>query len=64
MATVVEGPLSLEPSESAFGPDFLWPDLADRFARALEQTSLEALCRESARADVQRAPPEAPMYFI
>ena len=60
----VEGPMSLEPGESAFGPDFLWPELADRFARALEQTSLETLCREAARADVQRAHPDAPMYFI
>jgi Rrf2 family protein len=60
----VEGPLSLEPGESSFGPDFLWPELADRFARALEQTSLEGLCREAARAEVQRAHPDAPMYFI
>ena len=60
----VEGPLSLEPGESSFGPDFLWPELADRFARALEQTSLEGLCREAAHAEVQRAHPDAPMYFI
>jgi Rrf2 family protein len=47
-----------------FRPDFLWPDVADRFARVLEQTSLEALCRQAARAEVPRAHPDAPMYFI
>jgi Rrf2 family iron-sulfur cluster assembly transcriptional regulator len=68
----VEGPLAdaLRPSSAGappaggFRPDFLWPELADRFAAALEQTSLETLCRAAARAEVRRAHPDAPMYFI
>jgi Rrf2 family iron-sulfur cluster assembly transcriptional regulator len=68
----VEGPLADAlvpapadaPPSAGFRPDFLWPELAGRFAAALEQTSLEALCRAAARADVRRAHPDAPMYFI
>jgi Rrf2 family protein len=45
-------------------PDFLWPDLAERFAEVLADVSLEQLCRDAARAEVERAHPGAPMYFI
>jgi Rrf2 family iron-sulfur cluster assembly transcriptional regulator len=68
----VEGPLdeALEMSAPAgplgegYRPNFLWRELAARFAAALEYTTLEGLCREAARNDVRRAHPEAPMYFI
>jgi len=67
----VEGPLTkavaMAPPEggsSPLRPDFLWRDLAERFTDVLEETTLEELCREAARADVARAHPDAPMYFI
>jgi Rrf2 family protein len=50
--------------ESSYRPDFLWADLAARFARSLDEITLEELCREAARARVERAEPDAPMYFI
>lgn len=68
----VEGPLAEaltmppaagRPAEG-YRPDFLWPELAERLSAALEDTTLDALCREAARHDVKRAHPEAPMYFI
>ncbi len=67
----VEGPLGKalamaapEVASSALRPDFLWRELAERFGGVLEETTLEELCREAARADVERAHPDAPMYFI
>ena len=67
----VEGPLGKalamaapEAGSSALRPDFLWSELAERFGEVLEETTLEELCREAARADVERAHPDAPMYFI
>jgi Rrf2 family protein len=45
-------------------PDFLWPQLAERFATALAETTLDALCRDAARASVQRADAEGSMYYI
>jgi Rrf2 family transcriptional regulator, iron-sulfur cluster assembly transcription factor len=45
-------------------PDFLWPQLAERFANALAETTLEALCREAARRAVERAEPDSGMYYI
>ncbi len=68
----VEGPLdevlamtaSQGSSADGYRPEFLWRDLAARFAAALDETTLEALCREAARHDIRRAHPEAPMYFI
>ncbi len=67
----VEGPLSralaMAPPEggtSPLRPDFLWRDLAERLGEVLEDTTLDELCREAARADVERAHPDAPMYFI
>lgn len=67
----VEGPLeralemdAVEASPNRLRPTFLWGDLAERLGAALAETTLEALCREAARADVERAHPDAPMYFI
>jgi Rrf2 family protein len=67
----VEGPLGKalgmaapEGASSALRPDFLWGDLAERLGEVLTETTLEELCREAARADVERAHPDAPMYFI
>jgi Rrf2 family protein len=67
----VEGPLEdgvdMTPPEDerpSLRPDFLWRELALRFGEVLEETSLEALCRAAVRADVERAHPGAPMYFI
>jgi Rrf2 family iron-sulfur cluster assembly transcriptional regulator len=67
----VEGPpgevrIGADPGEEALGyrPDFLWPRLAKRVADMLEQITLEDLCRDAARAEVRRAHPDAPMYFI
>ncbi|MEM7411886.1 MAG: Rrf2 family transcriptional regulator [Myxococcota bacterium] len=45
-------------------PDFVWSDLAGRLAEALEQTTLEDLCREALRRQLPREEGEAPMYFI
>lgn len=54
------------PSDAGAGyrPDFVWQDLAERFAEMLESTTLHSLCLEAANVDVPRAHPEAPMYFI
>jgi Rrf2 family iron-sulfur cluster assembly transcriptional regulator len=67
----VEGPLEQalamaepEGGSSALRPEFLWRELAARFGEVLEETTLDELCREAARADVERAHPDAPMYFI
>jgi len=67
----VEGPLaaSLAPAPPAgeavtpYRPDFLWPALASDVAGLLAQVTLERLCRDAARAQVERAEPPA-MYFI
>jgi Rrf2 family iron-sulfur cluster assembly transcriptional regulator len=47
-----------------FRPDFLWPALGESLAALLDATTLEGLCRDAARAAVERAAPPAPMYFI
>ena len=67
----VEGPLEegfeLPPpvgARSVLRPDVLWPDLAGRVGVALAELDFETLCREAARAKVERANPDAPMYFI
>jgi Rrf2 family protein len=67
----VEGPLAkglaAEPpgaGASSHRPDFLWPALAEGLAGVLGRISLEGLCRDAARASVERAAPPAPMYFI
>ncbi len=67
----IEGPLDVSRAMAPAGvegpslrPDFLWRELGERLGAALAETSLEELCREAARADVERAHPDAPMYFI
>jgi Rrf2 family protein len=66
----VEGPLAdaLSPGPPAaatpYRPDFLWPALASGVAGLLSRVSLESLCRDADRAQVERAAPPAPMYFI
>jgi len=52
------------PNASAFRPDFLWSSLADRIRRSLGEISLESICGAAARAEVERAEGEPPMYFI
>jgi len=51
-------------SRKGYRPDFLWGEVAEDVARVLEETSLERVCRDAARADVARAQGGAPMYFI
>jgi Rrf2 family transcriptional regulator, iron-sulfur cluster assembly transcription factor len=69
----VEGPFGAEmPVEShdggaepvAFRPDFVWPMLAERIGRSLDETDLATLCGLATDADVPHAETEAPMYFI
>ncbi|MBW2695920.1 MAG: Rrf2 family transcriptional regulator [Deltaproteobacteria bacterium] len=64
----VEGPVGGEPfaeagaaaSGSAGGvgtagrPDFIWPELADRIGRVLDEISVSDLCRQAARRGVPR----------
>jgi len=47
-----------------YRPDFLWTMLADRIGGLLDETSLEVLCGAAARAEVERAAGDPPMYFI
>ena len=68
----VEGSLQrmLEPAGAARGPGaayrptFLWARLAEGFGDVLEEVTLDALCRQAARAAVRRADPDSHMYFI
>jgi Rrf2 family protein len=68
----VEGPiddaLQMNPPDSAEAaarrPDFLWQRLADRLGNVLDELSIEVLCGAAARANVERAEAEPPMYFI
>jgi Rrf2 family protein len=67
----VEGPLAdalemaaPEAGDGSLRPGFLWGRLAERFADALASLTIDDLCQEAARADVRRAEPEPPMYFI
>lgn len=68
----VEGPLEKglqmndegAPAARAHRPDFLWSQLAGRFAAALDDVTLETLCVEAAQAGIPREEAEAPMYFI
>lgn len=48
----------------AFRPGFLWKRLADRVGNALEEVTLERLCREAARDAVKRAQDDAHSYVI
>jgi len=68
----VEGPLAgaLSPGAPAgaartpYRPDFLWPALASGVGGVLARVTLEGLCRDAARSEVERAETPAPMYFI
>jgi Rrf2 family protein len=51
-------------SVTPFQPGFLWGALAEQMGRMLAATTIEALCREAAKARVARVQPEAPMYHI
>jgi Rrf2 family protein len=48
----------------AFRPGFLWRRLADRVGSALEEVTLERLCREAARDAVKRAHDDSHSYVI
>lgn len=72
----VEGPITQEKgaagpprgrppaSGSPYQPAFLWAPLSERIGAALAELSVEALCRDAARAAVRRANEDARMYFI
>lgn len=67
----VEGPLDdgfaaerADTPPNPLRPDFLWPALGEQVGATLEALDFETLCREAARAEVERAEPGAPMYFI
>jgi len=68
----VEGPVAdtlrmkaaLPEEPASHRPDFLWALLAERFSDVLDETSLAVLCEAAARARVERAAGEPPMYFI
>jgi Rrf2 family iron-sulfur cluster assembly transcriptional regulator len=44
--------------ESRHRPDFLWPDLAERMARAIGELRVSDVCREAVRRSVERDLPE------
>lgn len=58
--------LRMLPSDppTPYRPDFLWGRLSERFTRDLEDVTLEGLCREAARSEVERARRDVPMYHI
>ncbi len=72
VADVIEavgGPLAHAWSPDAgtgtpFAPGFLWPDLSERLGAVLRASSLEGLCRQAARAGVERVGSDDHMYFI
>ena len=45
-------------------PDFIWPDLANRFSAVLAEISLADLCRSAARRGIPRLSQPAPDYQI
>jgi Rrf2 family iron-sulfur cluster assembly transcriptional regulator len=51
-------------SEVSHRPAFLWRQLSERFAGALEETTLEQLCRDAGQAAVPRVEDDSHMYFI
>jgi Rrf2 family protein len=68
----LEGPLAeglaLDPPSDAercdFRPSFVGSVVAERVADALAEINLDSLCKQAARAELRRARPDAPMYFI
>jgi Rrf2 family protein len=51
-------------SESEHRPDFLWPDLAERMARAVGELRVSDVCREAVKRSVKRDLPEPLDYQI
>ena len=47
-----------------FRPDFLWPEISDRFNKALSDITLERLVRQAAQKAVPRSDSEAFTYQI
>lgn len=68
----VEGPLSpgraggakRAAGASPHQPSFLWAPLSERLGEALAGVTLDAVCRDAARAAVRRAGEDTRMYFI
>ncbi len=50
--------------DAEYGPSFLWPSLAQKFAGVLGEITVEELCREASRAAVRRATPHVQTYVI
>lgn len=50
--------------DSPHRPDFVWPDLAGRFAGVLGEIAVSDLCREAVRQSVARDLPDALDYQI
>jgi Rrf2 family transcriptional regulator, iron-sulfur cluster assembly transcription factor len=50
--------------DSEHRPDFLWPDLAERMARALGEIHVSDVCGEAVRRSVTRDLPDALDYQI
>jgi Rrf2 family protein len=63
VTTALEGEAPSE-SASALRPDFIWSELSARLSEVLDEVDLESLCRDAARAQVERANSDGPMYFI
>ena len=47
-----------------FRPDFLWPELSDRFTKVLAVFTLEKLVRQAAQSAVPRSDSESFTYQI
>ena len=63
----VEGPVTNtggEPQGDERRPNFLWPDLARRIGDSLAQVTVEDLCRDAARAAVERTTAASFTYQI
>lgn len=66
----LEGPASEwfekgpEEAREAHRPDFIWARLAADFRNLLDESTLEALCREAAQRGVPHADAGSRMYFI
>jgi len=66
----IEGPLErgLVPDETrragAYRPAFLWGEVAEGVGAALDDTTIEDLCREAARGGVRRADADTRTYVI
>lgn len=71
----LEGPIEVdsrlegaEPGSESGGvsyrPDFFWAELANRFADALAETTVETLCRQAAQQAVPHSDADAFVYHI